>query len=256
MAQCALSDKDRNRARKVAETHMTDVKFLDRADAGQRLGRRLLSEGLGGAGIFGILRGGLVVARYASLATGGRVQAVAASKLRAPAQPELAIGAVTAEGPIYLDEFALRHLRVSPQYLEAETAGRRRRAAASQARFGQIEAVLPEVGVVVDDGLATGATAIAAGRLLRSLGAARLVVAAPVAPRATLQMLARGEFDDAVCLHAPKRFWAVGRFFARFEAVSEAQLEKLARTAATGRQPARDGGDQNLRRGPDGDGGP
>ncbi len=209
---------------------MANVEFRDRADAGQRLGERLLAEGLGQSGIYGILRGGLVVAHHAALVTGAPVRAVAASKLRAPGQPELAIGAVTAEGPIFLDQSAIEHLGIGPQYLEGEIRGRRRKAAASQARFGRIEADrLPEIGVVVDDGLATGATAIAVGRLLRSLGAGRLVVAAPVAPRATLLKLAGGEFDEAVCLHSPQRFWAVGRFFARFEAVPEAQLEELAR---------------------------
>lgn len=227
---------------------MADFEFRDRADAGARLGTRLQAEGLGRFGIFGILRGGLVVAHHAALVTGAPVRAVAASKLRAPAQPELAIGAVTAEGPIYLDRTAIEHLEISTRYLEGEVLDRRRRAAASQARFGRIGAgQLPEIGVVVDDGLATGATAIAAGRLLRKLGAARLVVAAPVAPRATLQKLAGGEFDDAVCLHAPQRFWAVGRFFARFEAVSEAQLEEMARTAGTGRQPISGDRDQDPR---------
>lgn len=231
---------------------MRDTEFRDRADAGARLGDRLLAEGLGQSGIFGILRGGLVVAHYAALATRAPVWAVAASKLRAPGQAELAIGAVTAEGPIYLDQTAIQHLQISRRYLEEEIAGRRRAAAAGQARFGQIEPDrLPEIAVVVDDGLATGATAIAAGRLLRSLGAARLVVAAPVAPRSTLEKLAGGEFDDAVCLHAPRRFWAVGRFFARFEAVSEAQLEELARTAGTGRRPTPGDDDRSPRGGTD-----
>ena len=215
---------------------MADILFLDRADAGERLGRRLLAEGLGGATLCGILRGGLVVAHHAGAVTGARIQAVAASKLRAPAQRELAIGAVTAAGPTFLDQFALDYLGVEPAYLAREIADRRRRAGADQKKFGSIEpGWLADVGVVVDDGLATGATAIAAGRLLRSLGAPRLVVAAPVAPRATLDKLLAGEFDAAVCLNAPSRFRAVGQFFASFESVSQAELDQLAPAAGSER---------------------
>ncbi len=217
---------------------------MDRADAGERLGRRLLAEGLGRATLVGILRGGLVVAHHAGSITGARVQAVAASKLRAPGQPELAIGAITAAGPIYLDEIALERLGVEPEYLAREVADRRRQAAANQLRFGPVDPLpMADVGVVVDDGLATGATAIAAGRLLRSLGAGRLVVAVPVAPPATLQKLLESEFDAAVCLHSPDRFWAVGQFFARFEEVDQAQLGKLARAAGLDWHPTGDDSD-------------
>ena len=217
---------------------MNGVRFKDRAEAGERLGERLLAEGLGRARLFGILRGGLVVAHHAALATDSPLRAVAASKLRAPGQPELAIGAVTDTGPDYLDELALAHLEIGSGYLQREIEERRHQAAMQQSQFGRVNAGgLAGVCVVVDDGLATGSTAIAAGRLLRSLGAERLVVAAPVAPPATLEKLAPGEFDSAVCLHAPRRFWAVGRFFDGFEAVGQAQLEELARAAGLGPDP-------------------
>lgn len=205
--------------------------FADRCDAGTRLGVELRRQGHRSGLLFGILRGGLVVARSAGAELELPVHGLAVLKIRAPRQDELAIGAVTATGPTHINQSFIARLGVNRQYLAAELADRRRAARRLQQQFGMLDPgviAAADSVVVIDDGLATGATAIAAAACLRRLGGQDLIIAAPVAPPSTVRRLLAAGFDRAVCLCTPDDFYAVGQFYAQFLPVGQAQLRELA----------------------------
>ena len=161
-------------------------------------------------------------------------------KLRAPFQPELAVGSIDEAGRVYLAPFA-DDSAITERDLEAE---RREQLATLERRRERYTAAHPRVSltgrtvILVDDGLATGATAIAAVRAARAEHASRIVVAVGVAPPATLSRLAK-EADEVVCLHAPAEFGAVGEFFADFSEVADDDVVRLL--AETRAQPASSG---------------
>ena len=156
-------------------------------------------------------------------------------KLRAPGNPELAIGAVAEGGEFYLNEEGLAFTTASEHYVAAEIERQREEIAARQRRFrGGRPLVLPDRATVilVDDGVATGATVIAAIRALRRLGLERLVLAIPVAPPGTAAMLRR-MVDELVVLATPEPFGAVGAFYDEFPQVSDDEVTALLIRAAT-----------------------
>lgn len=162
----------------------------------------------------------------------GDLDVVLVHKLRAPFQPELAIGAIDESGRVYLAPFA-RRLGVSDRELEAEKEAelallRRRRIS-----YGASRAPIDPAGrivILVDEGLATGSTAVAAVRAVRAQGAARVVIAVGVAPPDTLSMLQQAA-DEVVCLHSPEAFGAVGAFFDDFAEVTDDEVvASLARS--------------------------
>ena len=205
--------------------------FADRCDAGTRLGVELRRQGIRSGLLFGILRGGLVVARSAGAELELPAHGLAVLKIRAPRQDELAIGAVTATGPTHINKSSIDRLGVNRQYLDAELADRQRAARVLQRQFGVLDPgaiTAADSVVVVDDGLATGATAIAAAACLSRLGGKELIIAVPVAPPSTVRLLLAAGFDRAVCLRTPADFYAVGQFYAQFLPVGQAQLRELA----------------------------
>ena len=196
--------------------------FDDRTDAGRRLGEALSERGLETDLVLAIPRGGLPVGRAVADALGVPLDVVVSSKIGAPGNPELAIGAVASDGSAWLDEEAVEALGVDPAYVSREREREAEAARAKAARY-RTDDPLDVSGrrvTVVDDGAATGSTAIAAVRLLREQGAARVVVALPVAPPETVEALERMA-DEVVCLLTPRSFGAVGRFYRRFDQVSD-----------------------------------
>jgi predicted phosphoribosyltransferase len=210
--------------------------FEDRLAAGERLGDRLAECDLAVGVVLGIPRGGLPVARPVADALDARLDVVVASKIGAPHNAELALGASAADGSTWHNDALIERLGVEAEYLdragerEAEAARekeRRYRGAAGERDLGG------EVVVLVDDGLATGATAIACLRQVREAGAERVVFAAPVGSKSAISRIER-EADDVVCLEVPDSFGAVGQFYRSFAQVpDEEALEYLDRESPT-----------------------
>ena len=202
--------------------------FVDRHEAATRLAAEL--GDLAGLPIvvLGIPRGGVEIAAVVAEAVGADMDVVIPRKVGAPGNPELGLGAV-AEGVEVLDARLIRLLAVDDEYLRAEIAAQQeeigRRAAAY--RQGRPEVDLTgKIAVVVDDGVATGGTALAALRWARTKGAARVILAVPVAPREAIARL-RIEADEVRILAAPEPFHAVGQWYAEFSQVSDERVIEL-----------------------------
>lgn len=208
--------------------------FADRADAGRRLGvaaREAFADAAGGGVVvLGIPRGGVVVAAEVAREVGATLDVVIPRKLGAPGNPELGLGAVAGD-VVVVDAALIDALGVSAAYLHEEIERQR---AEIERRAARYRAGRPPVAlagaraIVVDDGVATGGTAAAALRSARASGAARVVLAVPVAPAAALRRLA-DECDDVVVLSSPPRFHAVGQWYADFEQVDDERVEELLR---------------------------
>lgn len=209
------------------------MRFRDRWEAGQRLAealRHLAPEARAGQlVVLGIPRGGVIVAYEVARALQAPLDVVLAHKLGAPGNPELAIGAVAEDGTLWVDPLAMAELEVSPAYLEEEIRRQHEELRRRAERFRGARPPVPVAGrnaVVVDDGIATGATMRVSLRSLRSRGARRLVVAAPVAPPEMLPRV-EAEADEVVVLYTPALFWAVGAFYEHFDQVPDEQVVAL-----------------------------
>jgi putative phosphoribosyl transferase len=205
--------------------------FLDRQDAGQRLGAVLRDRELGQPGtiVAGIPRGGVVVAAEVARELGVPLRAIVARKLGAPRQPELAIGALGPDGAALLDESLVVRLRVDEEWLQQAVAAERAELASRTEQFpGVVTAadVDGRVVIVVDDGVATGATAAAVGVWLGHARAARRVLALPVGAPATLQRLER-VYEEVVVLAQPRYFMAVGQWYRNFSQTTDAEVIEL-----------------------------
>jgi putative phosphoribosyl transferase len=211
--------------------------FLDRQDAGQRLGAVLRDRELGQPGtiVAGIPRGGVVVAAEVARELGVPLRAIVARKLGAPRQPELAIGALGPDGAALLDESLVVRLRVDEEWLEQAVAAERAELASRTEQFpGVVTAadVDGRVVIVVDDGVATGATAAAVGVWLGHARAARRVLALPVGAPATLQRLER-VYEEVVVLAQPRYFMAVGQWYRNFSQTTDAEVIELLSRPST-----------------------
>jgi predicted phosphoribosyltransferase len=205
--------------------------FNDREEAGWMLVERLRGQHLVRPLVLAIPRGGVEVGAALARGLGAELDVVLARKLRAPQQPELALGAVTETGEVHLNHFAAAMTDAGDAYIEAE---RRRQLAEIERRRAAIRAVRPRAEItgrtviVTDDGIATGATMLAALHTVRAAGPRELIVAVPVGSAERIAAL--GPWcDRVVCLLEPEAFWAVGQFYRNFEQVEDDRVLELLR---------------------------
>jgi predicted phosphoribosyltransferase len=199
--------------------------FKNREHAGRLLAQRLIAFKGKNPLVLGIPRGAVPMARIIAEELGGELDVVLVHKLGAPYQPELAIGSVDETGRVYLSDY-VAELGIGEEYIKNETEKqlatlRRRRLLYTPSR-----APIDPSGrlvIVVDNGIATGATMIAALRAVREKKPARLIGAVAVAPPATVNRLSK-EADHIVCLSVPAYFEAVGQFFEDFSQVTDEEV--------------------------------
>jgi putative phosphoribosyl transferase len=210
------------------------VRFRDRRDAGLQLGEAVAHLANSEPVVLGLPRGGVAVALEIARKLHAPLDVIVVRKLGAPIQPQLAVGAI-GEGDIGVrNEQIIESLGMTPDEVAAiERAAREEVQRRSQRlRSGRPKVSLTgRVAIVADDGIATGATAKAACQFARSSGAARIVLAVPVAARWVLPELS-AVADEVVCLEKPLRLVAVGEWYRDFSEVSEDEVVAMLAEAA------------------------
>lgn len=197
--------------------------FRDRADAGEQLAQLIEDRDIEADVVLAIPRGGLPVGRVVADALGIPLDIIAARKIGAPGNPELAIGAVAADGSVWLNDRLIDQIGVDDEYIEEGIDRERENARAKVDRY-RGDHPTPELSgkrvLIVDDGVATGATTTACIRQARNAGADRVILGVPVGPPDSIDRL-RSEVDEMICVETPPHFGAVGQFYESFIQVTD-----------------------------------
>jgi predicted phosphoribosyltransferase len=212
--------------------------FVDRVDAGRQLAEHLRGRPLHRPLVLAIPRGGVVTGAVLARELGAELDVVLSRKLRAPGQPELALGAVSEEGPAYVNDHGRLVDEQLDDYLEAERQHQLAEIARRKQLVRGVRPPAPVAGrsvIVTDDGIATGSTMIAALQALRAQQPREVIVAVPVAPPDRLHEVARW-CDEVVCLLSPEGFWSIGQFYEDFTQVEDAEVVRLLREATPERR--------------------
>jgi predicted phosphoribosyltransferase len=217
--------------------------FRDREDAASRLAAKLRGRKLYDPLVLAIPRGGVLTGAVLARELGAELDVVLSRKLRAPGQPELAIGAVTEDGRVHLNHHAQAVLDRMEKYLAQERLHQLAEIARRRKLFRAVRPRAPVAGrsvIVTDDGIATGSTMIAALQAVRSQHPRKVIVAVPVASPDRLEEVRRW-CDDVVCLLRPAEFRAIGQFYEDFTQVEDEEAIELLHQLAPPtrrRQPA------------------
>ena len=203
--------------------------FRDRKDAGRRLLKELERFRTENPLILAVPRGGVVLAQEMIKELALEWDLIIPRKIGAPHNKEVAIGAVSYDGSYFTDEGYVDMLGVSNRYIEAEAAfqldeiKRRMREYRGTDDFPNVK---DRTVIIVDDGIATGFTILAAIKSVKKQGADKVVIAVPVAPRDTVERLSK-EVDEVICLEVPEEFYAVGMHYESFSEVTEAEIAAI-----------------------------
>src|SRR6266480_3082959 len=222
--------------------------FRDRREAGRRLAERLSGLRATSPLILGLPHGGVPVAYEVAKALGAPLDILVVRKLGVPFQPELGMGAVGEDGVRVLNADVLRQAGVTEAQLAQVEARERAEVEERARRLRGGRPAIPLQGrtaVIVDDGLATGGTARAAVRVARERGAARVILAVPVAPPETVTALRR-DADDVVAVETPEPFFAIGGWYSDFSPTSDDEVIELLAQGGADRQVAVDGVDKEV----------
>ena len=209
--------------------------FHNREDAAYQLAEKLRGRKLRHPLVLAIPRGGVVIGAILAQKLGAELDVVLSRKLHAPGQPELALGAISEEGSIYLNHYAREYPDLTEDYLIEE---QRQQTAEIERRKQLFRDIRPPASlqgrsvIITDDGIATGSTMIAALQTAKLKDPHELVVAVPVVSPERITEIRRW-CDDLVYLQAPEEFWAIGQFYEDFEQIPDDQVVALLRAANT-----------------------
>ncbi len=203
--------------------------FQNRSEAGQLLAKELSDLRGKDVVVLAVPRGGVLVGYEISRSLDAPLDVYITRKLGAPGNEELALGAIASDGTVVLDPVLMRQLGVTQRYLEDEMERQRAEILRRLSLYRNQRSSLGIKGrivVLADDGVATGATTMAALRALRKQEPAELILAVPVGPPDAIERL-KAEADKVVCLETPEPFWAVGRFFVDWSQLSDQDVSDI-----------------------------
>jgi predicted phosphoribosyltransferase len=203
--------------------------FSDRVEAGKRLTSAMRDFAGKNGIVLAIPRGGVVVGYEIAKALNLPLDVIIPRKIGAPANPELAIGAMTEDGTIILDDNLITYLGVQRDYIKAESERQKHEIERRLKLYRQNEPYPSLKGldvVIVDDGIATGSTMKAALASVKNRGASTVTVAVPVGPPSTIKELKK-QADRVVCLYTPEYFQAIGQFYTDFNQTTDEEVIQL-----------------------------
>jgi putative phosphoribosyl transferase len=203
--------------------------FHDRTEVGKLLAAKIRKLDMISPTVLAIPRGGLPVAKEIALALKAPLDLVITRKIGAPGEPEFAIGAVTQEGEVIVDKDVLRSLGISDAYVKDESV---RQVKEIKERMRKYRGDRPypslagKTAIIVDDGVATGNTVLAAIESVKRKKPAGIILAIGVAPPETVSKLSK-VVDKVVCLDTPEPFYAIGEFYEHFEQVEDEEAKRI-----------------------------
>jgi predicted phosphoribosyltransferase len=214
------------------------VIFQDRQQAGRQLGRALALYRDNHPVVLGIPRGGILVAREIARFLDAELDIILSRKLRTPRQEELAMGSIAEDGKTFLNKDVVNNLGINEASIKQETEAQMAEITRRSSSIRRVRPRVPLIGrtvIVVDDGVATGATIQAALWTAHQENPEYLIAAVPVGPPVTVRQLAK-EVNEMVCLIAPISFTAVGQFYQHFDQLGDTEMLQILDTEQKRRQ--------------------
>ena len=214
--------------------------FRDREDAARQLAERLKGRTLRRPLVLAIPRGGVPVGAVLAHELNAELDVVLARKLRAPLQPEFAIGAISESGEVYLNPDVADMMGAYGDHLDQEKRHQLAELARRKEMFRKVRPRADVAGrsvILTDDGIATGSTMIAALQLLRTQSPHDIIVAVPVAPLDRLDKI-ESLCDDLICVLRPVRFYAIGQFYEDFSPVEDERVVEILKEQKTAAEAA------------------